>query len=231
MSTKRKADQDGPVFTFKEVRKVRKQEAKRGGRLQDSDKVGNNTNGCSADLHRFLTRLGVTENERETYLSMCRSCNIGNQELSRHASRTLFGEEGQQQLHTGFLKRTPPDHVYFITILVTSTRTSSPRTRKPDTIWLCLPPATGSTHSTKSVEQERLASSMIMKAFFVVRYIYRTTQEAIYKNKDRKGYCVPLINITTDLPSPWFNLMKEKIRRGDSEYARSLSLEYCCNVL
>lgn len=137
------------------------------------------------------------------------------------------------------------NRVYFITIVtsVTSTPIGGLRnTRRQDSVFLNLPPKPNSGHRASNVSQERLADLMIMKLFFVVRYIYVSMQKELTKeNSNETGrFRYPVVVVRQDRPtgaehstqsSVWFKMMKDKINRGEGTYARDLSLKYYCNVI
>ncbi|KAG8279563.1 hypothetical protein J6590_102028 [Homalodisca vitripennis] len=131
--------------------------------------------------------------------------------------------------------RTSPGsgRIYFITVWVgvSNNPGCTTGTRRPDSILLCLPPAAGEQHDSSVVGQERLADLMIMKLYFVVRYVYQTLLEdesaADGATEDRLRR--PVI-VVQQVPQPgsssstlWFEKMKEKILMGKDAYSRSLS--------
>lgn len=138
------------------------------------------------------------------------------------------------------------DGVYIITLSVGTfaNGAETSKTRRPDTVFIGLPPVAGSQHGTSSVDQDNLADLMIMKTYFVVRYIFtRLREEMNTATESLHCYRYPVIVIQQHIRTPqespfnndkhlrWYATMKSKMARGDSPFTRSLSQNYYINVV
>lgn len=134
------------------------------------------------------------------------------------------------------------DGVYLITLLVSTfaTGVETNKTRKPDTVFVGIPPVSGSRHGTASTDQDNLAELMIMKVYFIVRYIFtRLREEMKMASEPLDRYRYPAIVIQQQVRAQesasnntqWYATMKAKIMRGDSPFTRSLSQEYYVNIV
>lgn len=273
--SKSKSKNAAPKFTFREAKLLKQNVTKNVGVKGSGDTTQKkNAENYTEELRRLLIKLDVSEDERKSYISLCKLSNIGKQELNKTSLRTLFGEnkEANDQenfdlteenrnlflrnididtMGKGVKKQTThalgSNHMYFITVMVSAsnscfTNTSASKTRNSDVVCLCLPPENAtSQHGTKMVDQDRLADLMIMKMYFVVRYIYRTLRKEIERdrsasvNSERQRHRFPSIIIRhapqNNATSSWFGLLKEKLHKGEDTYARYLSLDYACNIL
>lgn len=137
--------------------------------------------------------------------------------------------------------------VYFLTLAVSTSSNVGNSTRKLDTVFLCFPPRNGTHHDTKVVHQERIADLMIMKLYFVARYVYKTLREEIppssaatTKKMSSISWRFPVIVIRRGSATgvagahdggTWYRILKEKLAKGEDVYARRLSLNFYCNVI
>lgn len=276
-SSKTKSNKAGPKFTFREVKALKQNATKNVSEKSSGDTAQKkNTGNYTEELRRLLIKLDVSEDERKSYISLCKISNIGKQEFNKTSLRILFGEnkepnndqeifEDNDENKTLFLRNIDTNtagrgakkqttnalgskHMYFITVLVSASHscfanTSVSKIRSSDVVCLCLPPENAtSQHGTKLVDQDRLADLMLMKIYFVVRYIYRTLKKEIEKdiststNSERQQHRFPAIIIrhapqTNNASPSWFRLLKEKFFKGENTYAKCLSLDYPCNIL
>lgn len=272
-------------FTYREAKKLLK--------TKDTNKKGHTSADVVArrkaldnaryagETRRLLARLGVSDEEQETYVKLSEACNVGRQELNKQSQRTLFGEGGTddtacrftnsdddevgyssgfvgERLAIRFLKGTEDtktaacgygskkakssdlgsNRVYFLTVALGTSQTNN--SRKPEAVLLCLPPANGSVHKTHNAAQERLADLMIMKLYFVARYVYNTLKKEITTSSASTSFHprYPVIVVRRTGPvggdphhCAWYRMLKEKIAKGEDSYARQLSLNYNCNVI
>lgn len=209
--------------------------------------------------HRTHGRVGFfTDYDDDEDYDAAGSGGRGGGERGGFAGRNITGAGGR------FLKKTDDSNapasggrgvktdlgtnsVYFLTLAVgTSAATGTNDWRKPNTVYLCLPPRTGTGHNTTRVNQDRLADLAIMKLYFVASYVYKTLREEVEflagtdnRGQERRRYPVLVIRqqISTRADigigggGTWYKLLKEKLARAEDLYARKLSLDYYCNVI
>lgn len=166
--------------------------------------------------------------------------------LKNMEDSNLYGESNASNRSSRVQKtELGSDNVYFLTLAVgTTINVSANYGRKPNTLYLCLPPRNGTQHDSRSAFQEHLADLMIMKLYFVARYIYNTLKEEIAMNvtvtnrNGHKRWRYPVFVIkrvsqtgTASDRGTWYKMLKEKIVKGVDEYARKLSVNFYCNII
>lgn len=160
-----------------------------------------------------------------------------------HGRRVRFLRSTDETFGKSTRNEVAPKHVYFLTLAVgTSAALTGPR--KPNTVYLQLPPKNG---DRKAVDKPNLlADLMVMTLYFVADYVYRTLREEISHTsaqrtaeptEQRLRYPVILVrqipqtNGGASKDGAWYKCLKEKLAKGEDVYARRLALNYNCNVI